>query len=290
MRRSSPPLHRFAMQLIGCCVLPIALAEGVAATDLGMFDGEPSPALAMYAAQVNFAENECIASGFVRDGKDLAKFVKYFNNGTQLRRYQSKAVDFALSFDASSATYRSAWQQADQVVRAKFCEGFAADIAKKKSQGFFHWAAAIGYFRDKFSPLSEASAKRKRRIGSVVAVVGGVAATAATLSAGEDAVSSAKAGDWTTSNQQMAASRSFIQTGAALGRFPAHSADSVAAGPLVSVFEEPAPGGTSRIVRCPVVDHFSNYSAPSDSPIWLTYQSVSVTCRDPKPSDTQRVQ
>lgn len=289
MRRKGPVLYRSGMLGIAFCQLLLALPGEVAAKDLGMFDGEPSPALAMYAAQVNFAENECLANDLVQDGNDAAKFLKYFNNGTQLRHYQKKAEDFAQSFNASSSNYRSAWQRADQADRAKFCEGFAADIAKKKSLGFFRWATAIGYFRAKFSPLSELAAKRKRKIGSVVSVVGAVASTAATLSAGADAVSSAKAGNWTTSDQQMAASRAFSQTGLALGSFSAHSAAPVVAGPLVSVFEERTPSGEIQIVRCPVVDHFSNYSAPSDSPIWLTYQSVSIRCRDPTPSDTQAV-
>jgi len=262
--------------------LLVAAPMSVAGKDLGMFNGEPTPALAMYAAQTAFAADKCVSTGLTADAKGAASFVKYFNRGIQLRLYKKKDEEFVRNLELFLDKYLASWSSASEESRRSFCDGFNNEIAVKRD-GFFRWMMPLNYFRYKFSPISEASAKRQRKLAGIASVVGAVATTAATVSAGQDAVSSAKMGDWATSNQQMALSRSFNQLGGAFvataGSMP-EGADAAA-----SVLEEKTADGRTRIFRCPVVDHFFSFAAPVESPLWSTYQSVSLPCRDLLASD-----
>lgn len=259
----------------------LSLPCHLSAKDLGMFYGEPTPALAMYVAQVNFAVDKCVSQGYIQDTKGAERLLKHFNNGVQLRKYKEKDEGFSANLASFMSNYSNAWENATQENHRNFCGGLHADLLTK-NQSFLNWAVAIDYFRTRLSPITEESANRKRKIAGVLSVVGAAATTAATISAGTDSVSSAKAGDWTRSNQQMAASRSFNQAGAA---FASAAPSAVTTSPLLSVLEE-----NGQVVRCPVIDHFFGYAAPSDNAIWSTYQSVSVRCRDPLPSDVAHIQ
>lgn len=270
--------HRRCLFILSLLALPCHLS----AKDLGMFYGEPTPALAMYVAQVNFAVDKCVSEELIQDTKGAERLLKHFNNGVQLREYKEKDEDFAANLAYYSENYNSAWNRSTQEQNQKFCDGLRTDL-ETKEQSFLRWAVAIDYFRARLSPISEESANRKRKIAGVLSVLGAAATTAASISAGTDSVSSAKAGDWATSNQQMAASRSFNQAGAAIvGAAP--PATTPADSPLFSVLEE-----NGEVVRCPVIDHFFGYSAPSDNTIWSTYQSVSMKCRDLLPTDAARI-
>lgn len=252
-----------------------------------MFYGEPTPALAMYAAQTQFASDKCVSEGLTEDVKGAASFLKYFNRGIQLRLYSKKDTEFVANLSTYLTKYGEAWNTSKKGARRKFCSDFNSDITAK-NEGYFRWFMPVTYFRTKFSPISEAAGKRKRKLAVIASVAGGVATTSAGFSAGHDAVSSAKAGDFATSNQQMAESRSINQLGLALVR--SGTATPEDANELTSVLEEKKPDGTVRIVRCPVVDHFFSFSTPIESTIWTTYQKVSMACRDLVASDLQHVE
>ena len=254
----------------------------LSAKDLGRLYGEPTPALAMFVAQVNFAVDKCVSHEYIQDTKGAERLLKHFNGGIQLRKYKKDDDAFPANLATFTDYYNSAWGSSTQESREQFCKGLSADILTK-NQGFFRWVNTIEYFRTKFSPITEESANRARKIAGVLSVVGTAATTAASISASTDSVSSAKAGDWATSNQQMAASNYFNQAGAAFSS-SAPSAITAGSSPLWSVLEE----GDGQIVRCPVVDHFFSFSAPSDNLIWSTYQSVTIICRDPLPTDRIR--
>jgi hypothetical protein len=272
---------------IAIATLLVAASMSAAGKDLGMFNGEPTPALAMYAAQTAFAADQCVSAGLTADAKGAASFVKYFDRGIQLRLYKKKDEEFVRNLELFLNNYATSWNAASEESHRNFCDGFSGDIAVKNG-GFFGWMMPLNYFRNKFSPISEKSAKRQRKYAGIASVVGAVATTAATVSAGQDAVSSAKVGDWTTSNQQMALSRSFNQLG---GAFVA-TAGSVpdGANAATSVLEEKTADGRTRISRCPVVDHFFSFAAPVESSFWAVYQSVSMPCRDLVASDLERVE
>ena len=262
------------------------------ARDSGNLKGDPTPAMAMYVAQTTFAAEKCVAERFTVDGKGAASLVKYFNRVARLDLYKKKHPDFVESLEAFLGTYSAAWNGADQGTRGNFCSRFNAEIAAKKSEGLFAWVTPIEYFRRQFSPPSIADAERLRRLAVFASVLSAVATTAtaaASVSAGEDAVSLAKAGDFSASNQSMDQSRGFLQLGK---EFIDRSAliDFEGANAAASVLEEQRSDGTVRIVRCPVVDHFFSYSAPIESPIWLHYQKVSMPCRDFEESDREHVE
>ena len=162
----------------------------------------------------------------------------------------------------------------------------------QKAGGLFAWVTPIEYFRRQFSPPSFADAERLRKLASFASVLSAVATTAtaaASISAGKNAVSLAKAGDFSASNQSMAESSDFVQLGAKFVDIPALN-DFKGANSAASVLEEQRSDGTARIVRCPVVDHFFSYSAPIESPVWLYYQRVSMPCRDFEESDREHVE
>ena len=272
---------------IGIAIFLVATSFSADGKDLGMFNGEPTPALAMYAAQTAFAAEQCVSSGLTTDAKGAANFVKHFNRGIQLRLYRKKDEEFVRNLELFLNNSATSWNAADDQSRRAFCDGFSNEIAVKR-EGLISWMAPLNYFRNKFSPISEASAERARKFVGIASLVGAVATTAATVSAGQDGVSSAKIGDWTTSNQEMALSRNFNQLGGAFVTTAGTIPEGATA--AASFLVEEIPDGRIQIFRCPVVDHFFSFPQPIDSPIWIRYQNVSMPCRDLKASDLERMQ
>lgn len=255
------------------------------AKDLGMFNGEPTPALAMYAAQTQFASDKCVSEGLTKDAKGAANFLKYFNRGIQLSLYRKKDAEFVANLNTYLSMYNSAWDASEPKIHQQFCNDFGTDI-DSKSGGFIRWMTQLNYFRNKFSPISDASEKRRQKMALFASAAGGAVTTAGGFAAGHDAVSSAKAGDFAKSNLQMAEMRNINQLGLALVKSAPDMSSH--ANELTSVLEEKNPDGTVQIVRCAVVDHFFSFSAPLKSTIWTTYQRVSMACRDPIASDLRR--
>lgn len=243
-----------------------------------MFYGEPTPMLAMLAAQTNFAVSQCIDSGLTGDAKGAAKFQKYFNNSIGLRTLQAKDPDFVKNYGVFYANYESGWNNSNPDTRTRFCGHFASDISARKDLGFIRWAQAVQYFRFKLSPISEESEARRKKILAFASVAGALITTAASVSAGEDSVASAKSGDFSTSNQQMATARAFNQIGWAINGMASNSSATLIA--LSSVLDEKLSDGTVRIVPCPITNHFLRYAELSDSSVWSTYQIISMRCRD----------
>lgn len=277
--------------------LPIAVAIAALLTitplagakDLGLFYGEPTPAYAMYIAQANAAAENCTAVGLIREEKASSKFMKHFNNGTEVSAYTKKDEAFAERYQTFQATYQAAWDAATPDVRDRFCGAYNDDVAGKEAKGIFKFAPQIMYFRFTFSPKTEESLARARKWINILSVGTTIATTSATISSGRDSVAAAKAGDWNASNQLMAQSRSFNQVGAGVVAMNNAAQGAAIEPPVMAVMEEQGTDGTMRIVPCPVVDHFFNYMAPSESPVWTTYMSVHMACRSPVAGDLERM-
>jgi hypothetical protein len=255
--------------------------------DLGLYSGQPTPALAMYRAQVNVAVDKCVQSALIPNVKAAESFKKYFNNGVLLRQYNTKDQDFSNHFAAYTNSYELAWNGADEVSRQHFCNGLQADIAEK-AKGFFHWAAIIGYYRGKFSPITEATKERAEKITGALSLAAVVASNAASISAGRDAIAASKSGDFSTFESQMALSRGFHSAGAGFVDLGA-IAQSSPEPPLVAVMDRATPEDEKGVIRCPVIDHFMQYRATADAAIWITYQKVSTSCRDALPGDFEHL-
>ena len=278
-------------ELLVITYLFATFASPVNASDFGNLEGDPTPAMAMYAAQIRFSAEKCVAEGFTADVKGVASLVKYFDRVARLRLYEKKNPDFARNLESFMGNYSAAWNTADQDTRQTFCSGFNDELAVK-NDGLFRWVTPIEYFRRQFSPPSLADIERQRKLAGLASVLSAAATTAtaaASISAGRDAVSAAKVGDWSGSNHLMTTSRDFNQLGAAFVRVSAVTAPE-GANAAASVLEEQRSDGTVRIVRCPVVDHFFSYSASINSPTWRTYQKVSMPCRDFKESDLEHAE
>lgn len=267
----------------------VALCPIAEAKDLGLFYGEPTPAFAMYTAQANAAAENCEAAGLIGDEKYSAKFMKHFNNSTEVKRYSKKDAEFAANYEMFHAKYKTAWDAATPEVREHFCSDYNEDVAVKVGKGLTKFAVQVMYFRYTFSPKTEESLARARKWIGILSVGSAVATTAATVSAGRDSVAAAKAGDWATSNQLMADSRNFNNIGAGMVALSGEAATASESTPLISVLDTQGSSGESQVVRCPVVDHFFAYTAPIESSVWTTYMSVHMACRQPTPSDLQRM-
>jgi hypothetical protein len=267
----------------------IIFAAHAEAKDLGLFYGEPTPAYAMYIAQVNSAAENCASAGMLREKKDAAKFLKHFNNGTEVAVYNKKDEAFAESYRNMQANYKTAFNAASTKVREGFCNSYNSDVADKEGKGLFKFAPQVMYYRYTFSPKSEESLARARKWINILSVGSAVATTSATISAGRDSVAAAKVGDWDSSNQLMAQSRAFNEAGSGIVALGSASQPLPSEAPLIAVTEQLEPDGSMRVIRCPVVDHFFSFTAPVVSPVWTTYMSVHMACRNPVPDDLKRM-
>ena len=258
--------------LLEMTLLMLMTSVPLGAKDLGIFYGEPMPAYAMYAAQVNFAAVACADSQLVNQSKSLSTFIKHFNNRSEFSRYRKMDPEFDASVARLDRVYASGWLNATSEQKEIFCGGLQKDATAYEAMSW-RQRSYLTVFRTQFSPVSEVSRERQRRIVGGLSLVGAVASTAASVTAANDSLSSAKAGDWATSNQQMATSREIQQVGFALTT----AGRSAIPSPFPAVLDLP----DGAVVSCPVTDHFSRYDAPPEDPIWTTYQQVAVLCRDP---------
>ncbi len=274
-------------------LLLMILPSTIFGKDLGM-NGVPTPALAMYAAQPNFAVDQCVSDGLTKDVKGAANFLRNFNNGVGLTFYKENDEEFTTNYDLFIANYTASWGNSSSEKRQQFCDSLNSEIALKNEKFSLlktpRWIGSILYFRSKFSPISKESIerlKKRQKMAAILSVIGGVATTAASVSASHDAVTSAKAGNWNLSNQQMNMSRRFSQSTEAITWN--QSTFEKISDKTISVLDVKTTDGSLKIARCPVVEHFSVFSAPAESPTWITYQKVWVPCRDPVPSDFQSI-
>lgn len=271
------------------------LPSSICAKDLGIHYGVPTPALAMYAAQTKFAINQCIADGLIDNAKGAASFQKFFDRGIFLSGYKEKDEEFVENYNTFLANYAAAWSSGSSEQRLNFCDALNGEIEFKSKRfsglKLSRWFGQILYFRDKFSPLSEMSLERQKKmqkIASVLSFVSAAATTTASISASHDAIVSAKSGDWTASMQKMDMSRSFNQVGESM--ILSGSLSTTISSQVTSVLEVGMVGAKLKIARCPVIDHFYGFSAPIESSVWITYQNVWMPCRDPRPSDFEPVE
>lgn len=272
--------------------LLLVLPSSIYAKDLGMSYGEPTPALAMYAAQTKFAVDQCVSDGLTDDVNGAVNFLKYFDRGVWLSAYKTKDEEFSTNYDLFLSHYAAAWAVSNSEQRRQFCGALNSEISLKNEKFSWlrttRWLETILYFREKFSPISEASLVKRQKMQKIAAIAsfaGSALTTAAGISASNNALSSAKAGDWNAYNQQMDMSQRFNKAGGEMAL--STSSFEAISSQTTSVLEIKMEDGTQKIVRCPVIDHFTGFAAPAESPIWITYQKVWVPCRNPIPSDIQ---
>ena len=126
------------------------------AKDLGIFYGEPMPAYAMYAAQVNFAAVACADSQLVNQSKSLSTFIKHFNNRSEFSRYRKMDPEFDASVARLDRVYASAWLNATSDQKQIFCGGLQKDAT-------VYEAKIVNAHRMQQDPLFRAAAESARR-------------------------------------------------------------------------------------------------------------------------------
>lgn len=201
--------------------------------------GQPSPAVAMYAVQVQFAHNMCSAAGHVPDADASARFVTMSAvRGLALTHYKETYPEFSRYLAQSAATYDRVGASLTPDQRARFCQAYSRDVQTRKSAvGIIQTS---GDFQKYFSPPSDAFLARSRK-GAAGLMVLSAAATVGGIRQADR------------------------------GNFDAAHGLNAAGGTLAgSVAEHRA------AAYCPAYAPFAN--APADSAVWQSYHSLQ-SCR-----------
>lgn len=266
--------------IVGVLVLAIGSSH-LHAKDLGMTYGQTTPAFAMYLAQMKFANDRCVTSGLTKDVDSAKLLTKRFGNITSASVYSKKDEEFPALIERFHSYYDNAWNSSDQASREAFCAGFDREVAQCR-EGCLRWAMPILYLRKQLTPLSKDASDRAKSLASIASTVGVVASSAANISASNQSLSSAKAGDFGGASQALAEGQAWGQFASVAG---AAGATAVRERIVTSVLEVEEADGRVTVVSCPVIDHFSQFDAPPEAGIWLTYHPVSARCRDVTAAD-----
>ena len=163
-----------------CALISISsLAAGCAtieANDRGML-GEPSTAVAMYSAQLNFADAMCKSEGLLQDPRKSATFVTMSGvRGLSLSHYNKYYPEFSAYLNNASNNYQKSGAAMSQNEKMQFCSGYNKDIER---QGFVVATVQKSIdFQKYFSPPSEEFLSRSND-GAVALAVLSVGATVA---------------------------------------------------------------------------------------------------------------
>ena len=143
--------------------------------------GQPSPAVAMYAAQVQFAHDMCKSEDYLEDPVNSERFVTMSGNrGISLPHYLKNYPEFVRYLRIASVKYQSNGDKMSQTEKALFCSGYNSDIGRNQSTIVTIQNSMD--FRKYFSPPSEAfleSRQESRQTGAIAIAVLSVGMTAA---------------------------------------------------------------------------------------------------------------
>lgn len=257
------------------------------AKDLGWVHGQPTPALAMYIAQEHFAVPQCLAERRLSDPALANKFLKKFNYYLQSNAYPRKDPQYKAHYIDFLKRYSDSWASASDDKKKAFCAVVDEDVQRAASN-FVELAYSVSRVKARFSPVSEAAVHRLKTFTNVAVVAGGVLTAAASVSAAHDGLSAARAGNFAEASQRQGTAIQYNQVGtammtAAAGAQRAPLSSGYPGPPLVQ--EQTGSDGALKVIMCPVLTHFGRHGEPPASQIWVTYQPVSIACRDATMSD-----
>lgn len=244
--------------------------------------GVPTPQFSMYHAQIKFAETRCTTTP--KPTKPQGVFYLFFLAAYDLDLDKPYKAAYVQAVEGIMSKYRSAWEGADEAQRAKFCADYFSDLESLGEGGVIargnrHRSVAL-FYRGALAPLStetieelEQKAKsmeERQKILAPIAVIGQAFVAAAGVSAGMDALSAAKSGNWSLSQAR-------FQQSHALNRVASDFSNTAA---LARINENaqatPAPAGPQS--SCRALDHFDQYGADPDSEVWRKYQRFTSDC------------
>lgn len=161
-------------------IFAVAFAlSGCAAMEDSMRDtmGHPSPAVAMYAAQLQFAHATCAPRMPGLDPDKSASFSTVSGErGLATAHYMQNYPEFRQGLAEALGKYRATYNGMPQYRRDAFCAAYASDVAG--SGGTFRMTGRSDRFRTYFSPPT-AEAHERARKGAMVLGVLSLGATAA---------------------------------------------------------------------------------------------------------------
>lgn len=198
------------------------------------WSGTPSPSVAMFAAQSDFAGEACPAvPASLKRREELTK--KVFESTLMLYVYMDDP-SFARSRAESVARYRSSWPAMSASEKTAYCNEYYQEISTVTTSMASIDAAK---FKEYFSPPSQAALDRQAKEGLLIAAAS-VAATAGGVAQ--------------TDNENFDGAGRLNSAGQAL-------AGAIAA-------------NSTRPGNCPAYGHFTQHAAPAGSSAWKRYVSL----------------
>lgn len=230
------PGRSWALQKIGFLIAASLAVAGCAGIeqhnkDLG---GKPSPSVAMFAAQSDFAGEACPAvPASLKRREELNK--KVFESTLMLYSYMDDAT-FAGSRAESTAKYRSSWPAMSASKKVAFCNEYYQEISTVTTSMASIDAAAL---KEYFSPPSQAALDRQATAGLLIA--------GASIAANAGAVAQ-------VDNSNFDGAARLNSVGGSLS--------------------DALPSNSARPGYCPAYGHFTHYAAPAGAAPWTSYVSL----------------
>ena len=122
--------------------------------------GNPTPALALYVAQVEFAHKNC----GLESTKQNDRFYEWaVRRGLMLDEYRKKDEYFSRAERVFFEEFQDGWLHQDQENRASFCKNYTDDVLWARDRGRLGILNVSDRFRSHFAPLSQARIDRARK-------------------------------------------------------------------------------------------------------------------------------
>lgn len=122
--------------------------------------GNPTPALALYVAQVEFAHENCGLEATKQNERFYEWAVK---RGLMLAEYRKKDGYFSQAEKIFLEGFQSGWIPLDEDGRKRFCSSYAEDVGWAKDRSRLGILNVSDRFRSHFAPLSQERIDRARK-------------------------------------------------------------------------------------------------------------------------------
>lgn len=133
--------------------------RSASAADNGII-GNPTPALALYVAQVEFAHKNCELA----PTKQNSRFYEWAaRRGLMLDEYRKKDEDFSRAESIFLERFHHGWLQQNEDQKAAFCNAYTEDVHWARDSGRLKILNASDRFRSHFAPLSQERIDRARK-------------------------------------------------------------------------------------------------------------------------------
>lgn len=185
MKRTCAAL--FAFSLITACAS--TGKHGDAKHDNGII-GNPTPAVALYAAQTGFARKVC---GLPPTKQNERFFEWAVRKGMMLDEYRRKDHQFAQLESEFVTKYQAVWENADEDKISNFCRNYISDVEWAKNSNRLKIFNTSDRFRSYFSPLSQERIELAKKANIAL----GVLSLGSTIAS----VNQARQGDFSSSQQ-----------------------------------------------------------------------------------------